>query len=496
MFLDIIYPLLWFLLIFFGLRYQKIFQLDGLSKWDLSIGFLVKSLVSLLFIYIFSNYYGPGIMAFDSYQYNIDGKILNDVFYKSPIDYLKLLTGIGEDKYMVNHYLEKTGKWYYSYTFFLDDAKNVIRLSSLIHFVSFNSFIIQFLIFDLLSLIGIFYCYRAIKKFSKIHPSILFYGILVLPSLLFWSSALLKEPILLLGIGLFLYTTINFDLKNFKILIMFLISIILLVAFKPYVFISIILIGIILFFHEYLKINRWLSLLIFCVIGIISLYSSRKLSDLIVKPISFKQHDFINAGTGGLFCMDTLTRVEYNINERDYNKIKLEGKNVFIKQKVEINEINRFNRDVLPLVVDSNSNLNLKFLTRLVKSTSYIEVTPIKVSLNQLLLNIPEALVNSMFRPWLTDPGKEFKYFASIETILLFGFLVFAIINKKRLSKSEKTLVFSLLLFALSISLIIGWTTPILGAIVRYRAPVYLAILLISFIIIEPPKRWKKENIS
>lgn len=496
MFIDIIYPLLWFLLIFFGLRYQKIFQLEGLSKWDLSIGFLIKSLVSLLFIYIFTYYYGIGNVDFDSYQYYVDGKILNNVFYESPLDYFKLLTGIGEDMQMAEKYLHYTGKWFYSYTFFLDDAKNVIRLSSIIHFFSQGSFVVQFLFFDLIAVIGILFCVKAISKLTQLTNQLVFYIILFFPSLLFWGSGLLKEPLLLLGIGLFLFSVFKNNQTLILRIITILISLIILVAFKPYVLISIILILIIYLIHKYFKIKLIFSFLLLCLVGISVLYLVPSIKHKVVNTISFKQHDFINTGSGGLFCIDSISGKEFNIAPQFQNKIKLEGKKIIIKDKIEIFEINRYKKNVISMVVDSTSNINLKLAIILIKSQSYIPITPIKTSLNQLILNIPEALINSLFRPWFGDPGKEFKYFAMIETFLIFTFLILAIKRRRSLSDLEKILVFSLIILILSLSIIIGWTTPILGAIVRYRIPVYLAILLISFIIIEPPKRWKKENIS
>jgi hypothetical protein len=36
------------------------------------------------------------------------------------------------------------------------------------------------------------------------------------------------------------------------------------------------------------------------------------------------------------------------------------------------------------------------------------------------------------------------------------------------------------------LSLVIGWTTPVFGAIVRYKMPVDLFILLLSFLILKP----------
>jgi hypothetical protein len=76
-------------------------------------------------------------------------------------------------------------------------------------------------------------------------------------------------------------------------------------------------------------------------------------------------------------------------------------------------------------------------------------------------------------------------------------FLIIAIFNRRKLSKLEKELIFGLLIFAFLLFILIGWTTPVIGAITRYRFPAQLAIIIIGIILIKPISsiRWKK-NMS
>ena len=113
-----------------------------------------------------------------------------------------------------------------------------------------------------------------------------------------------------------------------------------------------------------------------------------------------------------------------------------------------------------------------------------------------MILNIPEALTNSLLRPYLNDPGKNLKFFACFETYILFAFLIIALIRRRKLGESELNFVISCLIFIISLSLIIGWTTPVLGAIVRYRMPAYYVLLLVAFILVNPIKKWKKKEIT
>ena len=54
------------------------------------------------------------------------------------------------------------------------------------------------------------------------------------------------------------------------------------------------------------------------------------------------------------------------------------------------------------------------------------------------------------------------------------------------------------LVFCLLLALVIGWTTPVIGALVRYRVPL-LPFLLLAFMCIADPKRipwpqWTRTN--
>jgi hypothetical protein len=127
---------------------------------------------------------------------------------------------------------------------------------------------------------------------------------------------------------------------------------------------------------------------------------------------------------------------------------------------------------------------------------SYIETTPINNSSIQLIKNIPEALTNSAIRPWPTDPGSKLKIISFLESILLFGFLIYAIWNRRKLNENEKLIVFGLLTFACLLFLLIGWTTPVLGAIARYRFPAQLALFIVGFILLQSSKfkLWKSTS--
>jgi hypothetical protein len=98
-----------------------------------------------------------------------------------------------------------------------------------------------------------------------------------------------------------------------------------------------------------------------------------------------------------------------------------------------------------------------------------------------------------MFRPFFWDPGSKLKYLSAIDLWFIWGLLLLAIFKRRKLNHGEKGIIFTMAVFSLLMLLLIGWTTPVLGAIARYRFPVHLAVATIAFILFKPIhlKSWK-----
>jgi hypothetical protein len=114
------------------------------------------------------------------------------------------------------------------------------------------------------------------------------------------------------------------------------------------------------------------------------------------------------------------------------------------------------------------------------KSNSYITLQPLDNSPLQLIKNIPEALTNAALRPYFWDKGGVLKWLNILESLALFVFLSVAMWKKIERTASDKQTITTLLWFSILLLLLIGFTTPVIGAIVRYRIPAYLALFLIA----------------
>jgi hypothetical protein len=498
MLFEITYSILFTLVIFLILRYSKIGQIAELNRWDLSIAFALKSLTSLFFIYIFTWHYGKGVLFSDAIFYITDGKILNNVFRNDFADFLKLFSGIGENETLVQKHLSSTTMWSRPFNFLNNDTKNLVRVNSLIHFFSFGTNYIHFIIFNLFTLFGITQIYLFFKKYISVNPRFFFLALFLFPSLLFWGSGVLKEPLLIFSIGLF-FKVITLKKNPFLKSLLILISVYVLFNFKAYVVLCFILPAVLYLFCFILFKKKSILFGVVCTLffafSLILFFPAER--QIIVNHISIKQFDFNNMGQGGLYFKKEDDLKSYYVPVKDASKIKIERDSIYFKQNLKIYSFNgSLKNKISPEYFKKDSKFKLRSAQGLVHSNSHIQTTLILSSTKQLIKNIPEALVNSLLRPFPTDTRTKFNIPHFLEVISIFGFLIFSIIFRKKLNRNEKYLVASLVIFSITLSLIIGWSTTIVGAIVRYRIPVYLALIILSFILFKPSEKWKNKEIT
>ena len=109
---------------------------------------------------------------------------------------------------------------------------------------------------------------------------------------------------------------------------------------------------------------------------------------------------------------------------------------------------------------------------------------------------IPEVLTTVLFRPFVTEINSIFYALAAAENLLLLGLIALMIFFFKRPTLNQLNFVFFALFFALILGTLIGWTTPILGAIVRYKVPFLPFIFSLIFSCIDFNKINQKFNLS
>lgn len=490
----LIYTVAFILFTFLLLRYVPFFQLKGMSKWTMPAAYLVKILVGLLLFWMHIQTYGIDELSHDGETFLKEGKYLNDVFFQSPKHYFQLLTGIGESTELINKYLYMTEYWSAGDLTLINDSKNVIRVHSIIHFFSGNSVLIHLSVLCLISLFAVKNLYLAFRRYSRQKNVFFFWVFLLVPSTIFWTSSLLKEPMLFFGISLLVHTLILEKepiRKAFKLFV----AVILMIGFKPYVLVCILLALFSYAVYRYLfKFKLFPSVLFLSGFLILSSFMLDKPRETVVHYLTRKQFDFVNVGKGGLHVIaDTCL---YYFQPFQYENLEIKGVDVKLVKPSDA-YIMRFGstQEPIPVHLIPKGEIWKKYYFA-PGCASYIETTPISNSAIQLVKNIPEALTNSVIRPFPNDDGSNLKYLSFIEVWGIFAFLIFSVYNRRTINQREKGIIFILVTFALVLFLLIGWTTPVLGAITRYRFPAQLAIVLVGLILLKPIKLIKWKNTS
>ena len=466
---------------------------DGLLKYDLLLAWGLKLAASVLFLIVYSEYYGFGTLTADPAAFMHESALLNQVAHVSFTDYLRFLAGM-ETQSMIEHYLSTTTHWNSGDLTLINDSKNVIRVNSLIYFLSNGNVYLHVVVFSFLSLLGFRELYLTFSTGIAFSKRWFWYALILFPSLIFWTGSMLKEPLMIVGLCLVIRAWFG-DLGTMSRVWRWVLGLLLLTAFKPYVFVC--LLPAIVLYVVTVKVFKkrvWLalSLLLVLVTSVIVFLPAPREKGVFY--LTRKQFDFINIGKGGIHAYSDSCFYFFRPDQFQFLKITKED-SVFLTRPLHAKKVAL--GKALPFEnVTLQPNQKAWFMYyRSDGCASYIPVTPIQSSSAQLMHNIPEALINAAFRPFFGDPGGWLKYFAIVETIVLFGWVLYAFSFWKSATQQTRIQVVSLILFAVCLLLLIGWITPVLGAMVRYRIPAYLAIFVAAAILFrktKPTEIWEK----
>lgn len=457
-----------------------------MDRSTLVLGFVLRLLAGIAFVWVYTFYYGSGKLSMDAGHAIDQSNMLYDVFWIDQSAFWKLFTGIGESEALVKQYMAESVTWDAGDLTILNDAKNVTRLNTVIYFFSQGNPFLHAGVMSLISFIGIAAMSRVMFRTTGFSQKNIFWLLNLFPNALFWGSGILKEPFVLFGLGL---TLLGLSMQSSKRKwIALLVGIASLLLFKAYI---LAFFSLALAFYWLVKKYAFPPWKV-ASIGVVAVFALLYLVNLNGnKALDFftkRQIDFQNVARGGVYIQVDNSMLYIDNKYRDMLVIKGDSVSVTSEQ---IRYQEAISDPYFRLKASSIKPALASYflLYDMSGSRNYYELTPIQGSFVQLLKNIPEAVINTLVRPFPWDGSTVFIRLAQIETALLFCWLLL-VWRKKRSDFRSKNEVVALLLFIFGLSLIIGWFTCVPGAVVRYRIPVYLAVLWISFYCIEPS--WKK----
>ncbi len=402
------------------------------------------SIPTYLFIFFFIIKILAGIFAGDLYLNRYNGGDtytffqssikITESFYKSPADFTYMVTGIGNDR----DFIEKYGSinaWDNNDVVY-NDNRTIIRINALIGLVSMKIYNVHVIFFTFMSMIGLIAIFKAIRLLTPQSPFLVLSIIFLIPGVVFWLSMASKESILMFAMGIMFYTCVSLLTvsKSFLHILGMFLSGFLFVHIKAY-FLVLITPALIAFSWTIATGNRYAPLkymLVYLVFG--GLFFGAK---------------YITDG---------------------FDPVQL----VFMK---------RYNFEAFAQAFPMDMS-------------SYIEVPSFTSDWHSVIAAFPDAISSVLLRPYLWESDSLLITFAAIENVLILLSLAIGLIyfNRESAIKNSNLIMFCLF-FVLSVFVLIGLTTPVMGAIVRYKAPILPFLCLIPVLISGGDKSPFKEKI-
>lgn len=188
------------------------FQVEGIHTGAMLGAFILKCLVGFGLLWLYGQFIRIDRSDADVFKFFDDAVVLQSSAQESIGRYWQLF--MGDTSESLSSYFNRMFNWDSPREFFLfNDDRTIIRFHSLLLFVSGGNIRVHQVIFALISLLGSVLLFRGLNQWAPIKESgwgnkvgWAFWIICILPpSLLLWSSGLLKETLVMLPLGLVVY---------------------------------------------------------------------------------------------------------------------------------------------------------------------------------------------------------------------------------------------------------------------------------------------------
>jgi len=427
--LEILLTILYALLFIFLIYKIKFFRIEGFPIRAVAVVFILKILAGVSMYLIYTYYYSDRATA-DIFKYFDDSKVMYDALWNKPVDFFKMIFSIQNDTPYFDQYYHQMNHWYREYeSNIYNDSHTIIRINALMRVFSFGYFNVHTVFMCFLSLTGLVALYKFFVPYLKEKKRLLFFSVFLIPSVVFWGSGVLKEAILLFGMGMMLYSTSELlNKKNFlRNLLWLLFSLALLIYTKYYIFIIIVPLTL---------------AYVWC-------------------RLTSTKYFYLKYGLIILICILTGLNIHYFLPDFDMLKILAMKQNDFVG------------------------------LAQSMNSGSLISTELLKPTLSDIVIHLPVSFYNTLVRPYIFETDSFIVLFAALENILILAVLVICLLFSSW-KINEKSIFTFCLLFFVAIFSLTGLTTPVFGAMVRYKVPAMPFLMVFCFMMLNKEKLWKR----
>lgn len=385
-----------------------------------------------LFVAIFLIKILAGVFAMELYEYRYKGgdaiafikfsKPITESFFNNPADFIGMVTGVGDDEEFIKKYGVIQG--WNNMDVVYNDNRTILRLNGFIGLFSMGFSYVHVVFFAFISMMGLMGIYKASRLLTTHSPYLIVLAVFMVPGVMFWLSMTAKESILIFAMGMFFYhcirlLTVSSSFGNMA--------------------------GMFLAGFLFIHIKAYLLILITpCLLAFTWV------------SVTNNKYSFLKYGLVYVSCLVLLFNAKYMINGFDPMEI------LFMKRLNFEAYADAFPKDM----------------------GSYIELPYFKATWGSILTAAPVAAFSVLTRPYVWEAPSILILLSALENILLMMAFLWGLknVNWEGVVKNKNYILFCFY-FVLSVFVLIGLTTPVLGAIVRYKVPVLPFLCMIPVLI-------------
>lgn len=194
----------WIIIFLILIRRWKFLHLPGVPIRWLQLAFLLRFIGGIAIWLVYTYHYTYRDTS-DAFRYFDDAMLIYGCLPEEPLHYFKFIFGFGLDDPALTPVLEQFRGWHSSYTYGLaNDNPTVIRINAVIALFSFGYYHVHTAFMAFFSMIGLVGIIKFFKPQEGKFQKWIFLSVMIFPTVLFWGSGVLKEPLLIAGLGLFL----------------------------------------------------------------------------------------------------------------------------------------------------------------------------------------------------------------------------------------------------------------------------------------------------
>jgi len=398
-------------ILLFAFVIQSVYSISKSEKLNFKWVFIVF-IIKTIFGCLYGIIYAKSPITSDTWNYHSIGlteyKWLQSNFFNFAADLFK------------HGYNEKQTTTFFNsdQSYWKDLPLNLlVKLLAIFNIISRGNYYLNVLLYNLLTLVGNLYLFKAICIWFPEKRKIAFTICCLFPPLLFWTSGIHKDGIVFTCTAVILYFISTKSLSIYQRIIGGIFVFALLFLFRNFVA---------------------LSLMPWLIAFFISLWYRKKVVAVYIVTLCVGVLLFTVSSLG-----PSATNFPKKLQERQAQYLQLKG----------------------------NSYMYTPSLTGSFKS--YIQLLPI-------------AINHAFCRPYFTESTGVLALISAIESYAMIAIWCVAIVFfRKQFSILQHPFLLLLLFFACTNYLLIGFTVPFTGAIVRYRVIFELFLLIISVLIID-----------